>query len=325
MRRFFAHSPPDNIVSPTSADVVSGIKKQQVARHSTWVSIAVNLSLAILQITFGVMSYSQGLIADGVHSLADLFADGVVLVANSHSHRQADEDHPYGHYRFENAASLILGLILMLTGFSMLSGAIARIESFSVIRTVSWIGLGMACTGLLAKELLFRYLLAAATKVRSSLLIANAWHARSDSLSSLIVTLGIFGNISGYRILDPVAALIVGLIVLRMGGHFAWDALNDLVDRAASREEYQAIHHTIMSTPGVLGLHNLRARKVGDMLMVDVHLEINGELRVREGHAIAELVQERILESHAVVDVMTHVDPVPDDWNTASDPAKSGQ
>ncbi len=298
----------DPLTNPTE-------ERRLAAQQSTFVSVAVNSMLAVVQIVSGYLSHSQGLVADGIHSLADLFSDGVVLLANHHSHRHADEDHPYGHYRFENAASLVLGCILLITGAEMVLKAVDRLQSPELLHTISRLGIIIALFGLISKEILFRYLLHVATRIRSSMLIANAWHARSDSWSSLMVALGIMGNQLGYRILDPIAALIVGLMVLRMGGVFAWESLNDLMDRSASKEEYEAIQATILATPGVLGLHNLRTRKVGDMLMVDVHLEIDGALRVREGHAIAETAQERIMQNHRVVDVLTHVDPVGEDVN----------
>ncbi len=289
----------------------AGASRQQAAQRSTLVSVGVNTLLATIQILVGWLSHSQALVADGLHSLADLLADGVVLLANHHSHRDADADHQYGHYRFENAASLALGLLLIFVGGHMLWSAIDRLQNTSSLVSIAPMALAVALTGLISKEILFQYLLHVATRVRSSLLIANAWHARSDSLSSLVVSIGVAGNLLGYKLFDPIAALLVGLMVLRMGVHFAWEALNDLMDRAASQEEVDAIHQTIITTPGVLGLHNLRTRKVGDLLMVDVHLEIDGDLRVREGHDIAEHVQERVQRLHRVVDVMTHVDPKP--------------
>ncbi|NNM52856.1 MAG: cation transporter [Pseudomonadales bacterium] len=293
------------------ASGVTEINRQQAAQRSTLVSVGVNTLLAFIQILVGWLSHSQALVADGLHSFADLLADGVVLLANHHSHRDADADHQYGHYRFENAASLALGLLLIFVGGHMLWSATDRLQHVSGLVSVAPIALAVALIALVSKEILFRYLLHVATQVRSSLLIANAWHARSDSLSSLVVSIGVAGNLLGYKLFDPIAALLVGLMVLRMGAHFAWEALNDLMDRAASQEEVDAIHQTIMATPGVLGLHNLRTRKVGDLLMVDVHLEIDGDLRVREGHDIAEHVQERVQRLHRVVDVMTHVDPSP--------------
>jgi cation diffusion facilitator family transporter len=168
----------------------------------------------------------------------------------------------------------------------------------------------VALVALLSKELLFRYMLRIAERVRSSLLVANAWHARSDAASSLVVALGIVGNLAGFTLLDPVAAAVVGLMVSRTGWGFFWSALHDLMDRAVSSEETEAIRATLMATPGVQGLHDLRTRRMGDMTLVDVHLEIDGEITVTEGHAIATAARQRVLEAHHVLDVMTHVDPV---------------
>ncbi len=285
-------------------------ERQRAARSSTYVSVVANALLATLQVLTGLLSHSQGLIADGLHSLADLLSDAVVLLANQHSHKAADDDHPYGHHRFENAASLLLGLLLCAVGAHMLWIAFDRLDSGQAPAAIAAPALWVALLGLVSKELLFRYLLGVAHRVRSSLLAANAWHARSDALSSLVVSIGVAGNLLGYRMADGVAALLVGIMVLRMGLHYAWEALNDLMDRSASQEEAAAIAATLRSTPGVLGLHNLRTRKVGDLLMVDVHLEVDGQLSVFAGHAISENAQERVLAHHHVADVMTHIDPV---------------
>ncbi|MDF6800502.1 cation diffusion facilitator family transporter, partial [Escherichia coli] len=132
-----------------------------------------------------------------------------------------------------------------------------------------WVALG----ALVSKELLFRYMLAVAERVRSSMLIANAWHARSDAASSLVVALGIVGNLLGFHLLDPVAAFVVGLMVARMGWQFGSNALYDLMDRAVDQETASEIREVILGTPGVLGVHDVRTRKMGDMILVDAHLE----------------------------------------------------
>jgi cation diffusion facilitator family transporter len=144
------------------------------------------------------------------------------------------------------------------------------------------------------------------------MLIANAWHARSDAASSFVVAIGIGGNLMGYPLLDPIAALVVGLMIARMGWKFAWESMGDLMDRAISPEEYEAIHQTIKETPGVLGLHDMRTRRVGDLIIVDVHLELDAKLTVLEGHQIAHEASQRVLHRHPVLNVMTHVDPVLD-------------
>ncbi len=284
-------------------------ERAAAASRSTWVSVAVNLVLSTVQIVVGVLSKSQGLIADGIHSLSDLVADFVVLFANHHSQKDADEDHPYGHQRFETAASLVLGLLLLAVGVGMVWSAVLKLENPDTVPQVHAVALWVAGGALLGKELLFRYMLAMAKRVKSSMLVANAWHARSDAASSLVVGVGIAGNLAGYPILDPIAALIVGFMVGKMGWEFGWDAMHDLMDRAVDEQEVQAIRQTLLDTPGVAGVHDVRTRKMGDMVVVDAHLEVDARITVEAGHDIAVLARQRVMQRHRVLNLMTHVDP----------------
>ena len=284
--------------------------KQQAAQKITWVSIAVNIALTVSQVFAGIWSGSQGLIADGIHSLADLVSDFVVLLANQHSGKDADADHHYGHQRYETAASLFLGLSLLVVGVGMLLKAGERIIEPVFAGPIPITALYVALGSLVTKELLFRYMLSIAKRVRSSMLVANAWHARADAASSLVVSVGIVGALFGYPILDAVGALIVGLMVAKTGAQFSWDSLNDLMDRAASKEEHQQILEIITSTPGVQGCHDLRTRKMGDMILVDVHIEVDANATVRVGHDIAFMAANRVTELMPVLNVMTHIDPI---------------
>ncbi|WP_296446470.1 cation diffusion facilitator family transporter [Rhodoferax sp. UBA5149] len=284
-------------------------ERAAAASRSTWVSVGVNLVLTITQIVVGVVAKSQGLIADGIHSLSDLVADFVVLFAGHHSKKDADVDHPYGHQRFETAASLVLGTLLLAVGLGMLWSAIRKLEAPETVQTVHVIALWVAGAALVAKELLFRYMLSVAKRVKSSMLVANAWHARSDAASSLVVGIGIIGNLAGYPILDPIAALIVGVMVTKMGWGFAWDALHDLMDRAVDEQEVDAIRRTLIETPGISGVHDVRTRKMGDMIVVDAHIEVDAAISVEAGHDIAVLARQRVLQRHRVLNLMTHVDP----------------
>ena len=205
-------------------------EREAATKRSTWISVIVNIVLTVTQVAAGVLSGSQGLIADGVHSLSDLIADFVVLLAVHHSKKAPDEDHHYGHQRYENAASMVLGGLLLAVGIGMVWAAVHKLQTPESIPTVHLLALWVALGALIAKELLFRYMLAVAERVRSSMLVANAWHARSDAASSLVVGLGIIGNLAGYPILDPIAALIVGFMVSKMGWEFGWSALHDLMD-----------------------------------------------------------------------------------------------
>ena len=284
-------------------------QRAAAASRSTWVSVGVNVVLTITQIGVGVFAKSQGLVADGIHSLSDLVSDFVVLFASHHSKKDADADHPYGHHRFETAASLALGAILLAVGVGMLWSAFLKLEAPETVQQVHIVALYVAGGALVAKELLFRYMLAVAKRVKSSMLVANAWHARSDAASSLVVGLGLIGNLAGYPILDPIAALIVGFMVAKMGWGFGWDALHDLMDRAVDEQEVSAIRKTLTDTPGVSNVHDVRTRKMGDMIVVDAHIEVDATLTVEAGHDIAVLARQRVLQRHRVLNMMTHVDP----------------
>ena len=285
------------------------IERAAAASRSTWVSVGVNVVLSTVQIVVGVLAKSQALVADGIHSLSDLVSDFVVLFASHHGKKDADLDHPYGHQRFETAASLVLGLLLLAVGAGMLWSAFRKLENPETVQQVHIIALWVACAALIAKETLFRYMLRVAKRVKSSMLVANAWHARSDAASSLVVGIGIIGNLAGYPILDPIAALIVGFMVARMGWSFGWDALHDLMDRAVDEQEVAAIRATLLDTPGVSGVHDVHTRKMGDMIVVDAHLEVDAAISVEAGHDIAVAARQRVLQRHRVLNLMTHVDP----------------
>ncbi len=287
----------------------SPAERAAAASRSTWVSVVVNLALTSIQIVAGVLTKSHGLIADGIHSLSDLVADFVVLLANHHSKKDADADHPYGHHRYETAASLVLGALLLAVGLGMLWSAFLKLERPEAVQKVHVAALWVAGGALVAKELLFRYMLSVAKRVKSSMLVANAWHARSDAASSLVVGVGIIGNLAGYPILDPIAAAIVGFMVAKMGWEFGWDAMHDLMDRAIDDEEVAAIRKTLEETVGVQGVHDIRTRKMGDMIVVDAHIEVDATLSVETGHDIAVQARSRVLQRHRVLNLMTHVDP----------------
>jgi len=287
----------------------SPAERAAAASRSTWVSVVVNLALTSTQIIAGVLTKSHGLIADGIHSLSDLVADFVVLLANHHSKKDADADHPYGHHRYETAASLVLGALLLAVGLGMLWSAFLKLERPEAVQKVHVAALWVAGGALVAKELLFRYMLSVAKRVKSSMLVANAWHARSDAASSLVVGVGIIGNLAGYPILDPIAAAIVGFMVAKMGWEFGWDAMHDLMDRAIDDEEVAVIRKTLEETVGVQGVYDIRTRKMGDVIVVDAHIEVDATLSVETGHDIAVEARSRVLQRHRVLNLMTHVDP----------------
>jgi len=287
-----------------------------LAARATWRSVWVNLALALAQVAVGWVGHSQALLADGLHSLSDLISDFVVLVAARSARVEADDSHPYGHGRFENAASLLLGLIMIGVGVGMVVAAAERLQSPASIRTVLPMTLAVAVVTLLTKELLFRYMLAVGQRLRSSLLVANAWHARSDAAASLVAAVGILCNLLGIGLADALAAVVVGCMIARMGGQFALRAILDLTDHALAPEEVQAIRTTLAAVPGVEDVHALRTRKMADDALVDAHVRVADHLTVSEGHRIAEAARAAVIATHRVLDALIHIDPE-DDANAA--------
>lgn len=288
-------------------------QRHALSNRSTWVSVAANVLLTLLQIVVGFIAHSQSLIADGLHSLSDLICDFLVLVANHHSKNPADAGHPYGHGRVETAASFVLGAILVGTGGLIMVSAAIKLQHLDSLPPVAPLALWVALASLLVKESLFRYMLHVGERLRSPMLIANAWHARSDAASSLVVAVGIGGNLLGFIYADSVAAILVGFMIVRMGIVFAWDAFQELIDAGLSIEEVDSIRQTLSDTPGVKSLHELRTRRMAHRALVDAHILVDPRISVSEGHYIAEHARARVLKSHqAVSDVLVHVDPEDD-------------
>jgi len=282
------------------------------AQKSTWVSIVINVLLTSLQMIGGFFAHSQALMADGLHSLSDLLSDVLVLYANRHGNQHADAEHPYGHARIETAATLILGTFLAVLGVVLLVAAAMRLQHPDAVRAVHPLALGIAVLALVAKEGLFRYMLAVAKRVRSQMLVANAWHARSDAASSLVVIVGVAGNLLGYTFFDLLAAAVVGVMIAHMGGKLALEAMAELIDTGLEAEEVEAIRQTLLNVHGVRGLHELRTRKMADNALVDAHIMVDPKISVSEGHFIAESARHAVLKNHHVMDVMVHIDPEDD-------------
>lgn len=278
-------------------------------RRITWVSVVVNVVLTAMQVVVGVVAHSQSLIADAMHTLSDVVADGFVLWANRRSAEAADADHPYGHGRYETAASLVLGLLLMGTGAGILLAAAGRLQDIGNAPQVGMAALWAALFTLAAKEGLFRYMLGIAERLRSPMLVANAWHARADALSSLVVAAGVGGAVLGFPFADAVAAIVVGGMIVKAGAGFAWEAIRELIDTGLDAEEVATIRRVLAQTPGVVDLHDLRTRRMAHKALVDAHIRVASRISVSEGHRVAESARRRVLaECPQVLDVLVHVD-----------------
>ncbi|CAB1371069.1 cation diffusion facilitator family transporter [Denitratisoma oestradiolicum] len=289
--------------------MIEDAERLRQGQQITWVSVVVNVLLTAMQIVVGLLAHSQSLIADAMHTLSDVVADVFVLFANRKGAEAADAEHPYGHARYETLASLVLGLLLSITGIGILVAAAGRLQNLASLPPVGIAALWAACATLIGKEGLFRYMLVVARRLRSSMLMANAWHARADALSSLVVAAGIGGSLLGFGFADAVAAIIVGAMIVKAGAGFAWDAISELIDTGLSAEEVRRIRQTLEDAPGVLGLHDLRTRRMAHHVLVDAHIQVSPRVSVSEGHLIGERARQRLLQEHPeVLDVLVHVD-----------------
>jgi cation diffusion facilitator family transporter len=284
-------------------------QRYREASRATWISAALNLVLTLAQLIVGWVAHSQSLIAHGLHSFSDLLSDFLVLYANRKGSHPADREHPYGHARVETAATLILGTSLSLIGFGILWEATLRLQAVAELPPVELLALWVAIFTAAAKEVLFRFLRRVAERLRSPMLAANAWHTRADAASALVVVAGIAGALMGWKFLDLLAAAIMGFMILRMGLKLAWESLQELIDTGLDKDKVESIRRTLLDTPGVLGLHELRTRRMAHQALVDAHVLVDPRISVSEGHRLGERARQRVLEAHPeVADVLVHID-----------------
>lgn len=292
--------------------------RYQKAKSITLVGVIMSAFLAAIKLFGGVLSHSHALIADGIHSFADFLTDLMVVFASKYGSLDADATHPYGHQRIETAATLMLALLLCLAGAGIIWDAAHEI-SHAVSHKPGWLALPIALLSILVNEILFHLTYYVGKNIHSSLILANAWHHRSDAASSIIVALGLIGARLGFIYLDAVAALIVGLIIIKMGVNYAWNSVKELIDTAAEPELIKKIEDIIQSIPGVEKIHQLRSRFMGADLFVDVHILVSPYISVSEGHYIAQHVHRALTkELPCVKDVTVHVDPEDDEVHCPS-------
>jgi cation diffusion facilitator family transporter len=303
-------------LTPTSAERAERVRD---IYRVTLIGSAIDLALGVAKIAFGVTAHSQALIADGVHSLSDLATDVLVLYAAKHGSREADEEHPYGHGRFETLATVGLGIALIATAIGICFDATRRLFKPELLLAPGVWALVIATLSIVLKEAIYHYTMRAARRYRSNMLRANAWHSRSDALSSVIVVVGVAGTMAGLSYLDSIAAIGVSLMIAKIGWDLGWQGARELVDTGLDAERVQAIKRTITGVHGVQALHMLRSRHMGASALVDVHIQVDPTLSVSEGHQISETVRSRLIdEIEEVSDVMVHIDPEDDETALAT-------
>lgn len=270
--------------------------------------------LAILKVSFGIVGHSHALIADGIHSAADLLIDVLILFAAHYANQKADHNHPYGHGRIETAATLGLAMLLVIAGVIIIIHATEHVLSHQLIPAPSWYVVIIAVISIVINEALFQYTYRIADEINSNLLRANAWHCRSDAAASFVVLIGVVGSILGYPHLDAIAAIIVGILVIKLGTNLGWSSVRELVDTGVDDYVLQKIKNSINTVPGVKTLHQLRTRTINKNILVDVHILVAPHLSVSEGHYIGEQVRFHLFNDVSnISDVTVHVDPEDDE------------
>jgi cation diffusion facilitator family transporter len=286
----------------------------RIKRRVTLVCAGLNLLLAGIKLVLGSIGQSQALVADGIHSLSDLATDAMVLVAIRFAREEADEEHPYGHARFETVATVILGLLLLLVAAGIVVDAAERIANPKLLSQPGFLALSGAAVSIVLKEWMYWYNVRVARQLNSDLMQANAWHHRSDAVSSIIVLIGIAGSMAGYPALDAVGAIGVSLLIARIGWGLGWEGIRELVDTGASAEQLEEISGIIRDAEGVEAFHDLRTRRMGKELLVEVHVLVESQLSVSEGHMIGDRVRADLLGGcDYISQVLVHVDPEDDE------------
>ncbi len=277
------------------------------------ITIIGNILLAVLKIFAGIVGRSSAVLADGFHTLSDILTTGVAILGLKVSTKEADEDHPYGHEKYEPVFGKIISLFLVITGL-FIGYESLKILISGDIQTPSNLALAAAFISIIVKEIMFRYTLRTAKKIKSFSLEADAWHHRSDALSSIGTFIGVLGARMGLSILDPIAGIIVSILIIKVGVDLYLDSISGLVDEAADPKIVEEIESLTKSVPGVMTITDLKTRIFGSKIYVDIDITVDGKITVEEGHDIAQIVHDLVEdEIEEVKHCMVHVEPYPGD------------
>jgi cation diffusion facilitator family transporter len=287
---------------------------KRIATRTSWNTIAVNVLLSAFKLYAGVSARSSAMLSDAVHSISDVFSTIIVIIGVRASSRVADERHPYGHERFESVAAILLAVMLGAVGAGIgRDGVVKLLEGDAADLAVPGpLALGAAVVSIAAKECMYWYTRSAARRISSGVLMADAWHHRSDALSSVGSFAGILGARAGYPLLDPAASVVICCFILKMSVSVFVDAIRKMTDESCDAEIERRIGSLIVAQEGVLGLDSLQTRKFGERIYVDVEIRADGDATLRYAHEIAEQIHDSIeAEFPMVKHCMVHVNPAP--------------
>lgn len=290
------------------------LSQQQAAERVTLIGAILDFVLGIAKIVVGILSHSSALVVDGIHSLSDLVTDGMVVVVLRISHQEPDEDHPWGHGRFETVGTVVLGCALIAVAGAMAYESIKLLFTDTQPLTPEWPALVIAALSIASKEWIFHYTMRVGKAIKSDLVIANAWHSRTDALSSIVVLIGVAGAMMGVWWLDALAALVVSVIVGKIGWEMTWDSIKELVDTALPEESIAAYHDVVMQVEGILNVHSFKSRKMAGQSQLEMHIQVSPTLSASEGHYIGDTAICRLQEAFEDVGhVIFHIDTYDDE------------
>ena len=283
----------------------------QLATRVSFITMAGNIFLTLFKLFAGLFSHSSAMVSDAVHSASDVFSTIIVLIGIKISGKNSDEGHQYGHERFECVAAILLSVMLAITGVLIGVSGIKSVflgrEKILIPRNLALVA---AIVSIISKEIMFRYTALAAKKINSGALMADAWHHRSDALSSVGSFVGILGAKIGFPFLDPLASVIICVFIVKVSVQIFIDAMEKMTDRAAPNETVLKIRELVQAEAGVIAIDDLKTRKFGDKIYIDLEISADGNISLNEAHGIAERVHDSIeRELPAVKHCMVHVNP----------------
>jgi cation diffusion facilitator family transporter len=292
-----------------SSSKISQEERYIAIRNVTLLAIFLDIVLIIFQVIAGIIGHSQALIAEALHTFSDLISSGITLIAAKYSTQPPDLRHPYGHARFETLATVAVGGLLLLTTAGLLIDAQRRLFDPALLLTPTRITIIVAILSIVVQESLYHYTISIAKRVRSPMLRANAWHHRSDAISAGVALIGVVGSMLGFLWLDILATIVIAIMIGYVGLSLSLPAINELVDTGLPKEELIEIEEIIKSVKGVRSLHQLRTRKMGINILVDIHILLDPRISVSEGHKISTAVRTRLIaEIPEITEVLVHID-----------------
>ena len=288
-------------------------RREQVrqGRRITWIGALANALLIAMKFIAGILGNSQALIADAVHSVSDFFTDAVVLLGLRFGRKPPDEDHHFGHARIETMASAVVGVSLIAVAFYLGYRSATNIY-LHADNHPTWLALAGAAASIAVKEALYQYTVIVGKRIRSQAVIANAWHHRSDALSSVAVFIGVGGAVinPAWHILDSYAALLVSFFIAKVGVDVLWGSLREMADTAPNREFQEKVVQCILGVSGIQGVHDLKVRSLGGTFYIQVHIVVDRNMSVADSHRILEEARTRLHgEIDDIGEIIVHVDP----------------